>query len=155
MRVAKGPGIGFDNNTVLTSSRKKMEKSMNILKHKKILKGLGQQIDLINTLGGGVSMAQIAVRNKKDCLEVRVAAPGLGPEAMQVIVDHNRLTVLGVLPAHQGHDLRMPLFQRVMDIPFQVDVTRIRARYEGNSLKVILPYSEGRTNGPRAIEIEF
>jgi HSP20 family protein len=74
---------------------------------------------------------------------------------MQVIVDQNRLTVLGVLPTHQGNDLRMPLFHRVMEIPFQVDVTRIRARYEGNQLKVILPYSEGRTNGPRAVEIEI
>ena len=132
-----------------------MEKSMNILKHKEILKGLGQQIDLINTLGGGVSMAQIAVRNKKDHLEVRVAAPGVGPEAMQVIVDHNRLAVLGVLPAHPGNDLRMPLFHQMMEIPSQVDVTRIRARHEGNHLKVILPYSEGRTQGSRAIEIEF
>jgi HSP20 family protein len=127
---------------------------MNILKHKKILKGLGQQFDLINTLGGGVSMAHVEVRNKKDRLEVRVSAPGVGPEAMQVIVDHNRLTLLGVLPAHNGSDLRMPLFHRVMEIPFQVDAAQIRARYEGGFLKVVLPFAEGRSNTPRAIEIE-
>jgi HSP20 family protein len=127
---------------------------MNILKHKKILKGLGQQFDLINTLGGGVSMAQVAVRNKKDRLQVRVSAPGVGPEAMQVIVDHNRLTLLGVLPAHQGSELRLPLFYRVMEIPFQVDTTQIRARYEAGVLQVTLPYAEGRSNSPRAIEIE-
>jgi HSP20 family protein len=128
---------------------------MNILKHKEILKGLGQQIDLINTLGGGVSMAQVAVKSKKDRLEVRVFAPGVGPEAMQVIVDYNRLTLLGILPAHAGNDLKMPLFHQVIQIPFQVDVDRIRARFEEGCLKVTLPYSEGRSNTPRAIEIEF
>lgn len=127
---------------------------MNILKHKKILQGLGQQFDLINTLGGGVSMAQVEVRNKENRLEVRVSAPGVGPEAMQVIVDQNRLTLMGVLPAHNGSDLRMPLFYRVMEIPFQVDVAKIRARYEGGILKVILPFAEGRSNSPRSIEIE-
>jgi HSP20 family protein len=127
---------------------------MNILKHKEILKGLGQQIDLINTLGGGVSMAHVEVKNKKDHLEVRVFAAGLGPESMQVIVEYNRLTLLGFLPAHNGHDLKMPLFHQVLQIPFQVDAAQIRARYESGYLKVILPYAEGRAHTPRAIKIE-
>jgi HSP20 family protein len=127
---------------------------MNILKHKEILKGLGQQIDLINTLGGGVSMAQVAVKDKKDRLEVRVSAPGIGPENLQVIVDHNRLTVLGMLPTHEGTELRMPLFHQMIQIPFQVDVNQIRARYQAGALKVVLPYAEGWSHTPRAIEIE-
>jgi HSP20 family protein len=127
---------------------------MNILKNKKILQGLGQQIDLINTLGGGVSMAQMAVQNKKDHLEVRVSAPTVAPEAMQVIVDHNRLTIAGILPARNGSDMKMPLFHQVLEIPFQVDVARIRARYEAGQLKVIMPYAEGLTNTPRMIDIE-
>jgi HSP20 family protein len=127
---------------------------MNILKHKEILKGLGQQIDLINTMGGGVSMAQGAVKDKKDHLEVRVTAPGINPENLQVIVDHNRLSVLGMLPAHEGTELRMPLFHQVIQIPFQVDVNRIRARYQPGALTVVLPYAEGWSNTPRAIEIE-
>lgn len=128
---------------------------MNILKHKEILKGLGQQVDLINTLGGGVSMARVAVKDKKDRLEVRVSAPGIHPENMQVIVDHNRLSVLGMLPAREGTELRMPLFHQMIQIPFQVDVNRIRARYQAGALKVVLPYAEGWSNTPRAIEIEF
>jgi HSP20 family molecular chaperone IbpA len=127
---------------------------MNLLKHKEILKGLGQQIDLINTLGGGVSMAHVEVKNNKDRQEVRVFAPGVRPEAMQVIVDNNRLTLLGILPAHNGNDLKMPLFHQVMPIPFQVDVAQIRARYEEGVLKVVLPYAEDRSNAPRTIEIE-
>ena len=130
------------------------ENEMNILKHKNILKGLGQQIDLINTLGGGVSMAQMQVQNKKDHLEVRVFAPTVGPEAMQVVVDHNRLSIAGILPAVNGTDMKMPLFHQVFEIPFQVDVARIGARYEAGQLKVIMPYAEGQTNTPRVINIE-
>lgn len=133
---------------------KQEERKMNILKHKEILKGLGQQIDLINTLGGGVSMAQMRVKSYKDRLEIRVFVPSVGPEAMQVVVDQNRLTIFGVLPAHNGPEMKVPLFHQVFEIPFQVDVTQIRARFEAGMLKVILPYAEGRLNSPRAIPIE-
>lgn len=127
---------------------------MNILKHKKILKGLGQQTDLLNTLGGGVSMAQIAIKEKKDCLEVRAFAPGLGPEAMQVVLDQNRLILMGILPASLNQELKVPLFQQVIELPFQVDVAGIRARFSNRMLQVSLPFAEGRSQGARAIEIE-
>lgn len=127
---------------------------MNILKNKKILKGFGQQIDLLNTLGGGVSMAHMEVLNKKDRLEVRVSAPAVSPEAMQVIVDHNRLTILGILPVPEGAEMKMPLFHQVFEIPFQVDATRIRAHYDAGLLKVTMPYVEGQANSRRAIDIE-
>lgn len=127
---------------------------MNILKHKNILKGLGLQTDLLNTLGGGVSMAQVAIKNKKDRLEVRVFVPGLGPEAMQVVLDQNRLILLGVLPAAQNQELQAPLFHQVIEVPFQVDAAGIQARFEDRILKVVLPFAEGRRQGPRAIEIE-
>lgn len=127
---------------------------MNILKHKKILKGLGQQTDLLNTLGGGVSMAQIAIKEKKDRLEVRAFAPGLGPEAMQVVLDQNRLILMGILPASLNQELKVPLFQQVIELPFQVDVAGIRARFSNRMLQVSLPFAEGRSQGARAIEIE-
>ena len=127
---------------------------MNILKHKKILKGLGQQTDLLNTLGGGVSMAQIMIKDKKDRLEVRAFAPGLGPDALQVVLDQNRLILLGVLPASADQGLQVPLFQQVIEMPFQVDVAGIRARFENRMLKVTLPFAEGRSQGARAITIE-
>jgi HSP20 family protein len=133
---------------------KRRKKKMNILKHKNILKGLGQQTDLMNTLGGGVSMAQFQVNKRKDRLEVQVLAPGVGPEAMQVLIDQNRLTVMGVLPAHGSSDAKMPLFYQVIEVPFEVDVAQIRARFEAGRLQVTLPYAEGRNPGPRTIAIE-
>jgi HSP20 family protein len=127
---------------------------MNILKHKKILKGLGQQTDLLNTLGGGVSMAQIVIKEKKDSLEVRAFVPGLGPEAMQVVLDQNRLILLGILPDGVSRELPVPLFQQVIELPFQVDVAGIRARFRNRMLQVSLPFAAGRSQGARAIEIE-
>jgi HSP20 family molecular chaperone IbpA len=50
--------------------------------------------------------------------------------------------------------MKMPLFHQVFEIPFQVDVARIGARYEAGQLKVIMPYAEGQTNTPRLINIE-
>ena len=71
---------------------------MNIIKNKKLLKGISQQIDQLNTLGGGVSMAYVGVDRQKDKMVVTVAAPGVSADAMHVRVEFNRLVVYGLLP---------------------------------------------------------
>ena len=130
---------------------------MNIIKNKKILKGLGQQIDLLNTLNGGVSMAQVNVTQKEDRMVVTVNVPGLSPESLHIMVDYNRLILYGVLPQKNEHaqpEFNLPLFGRVLPIPFQVDTTQIRAIYDDGQLKVVLPYDEDRQRSVKIIEIE-
>lgn len=130
---------------------------MNIIKNKKVLKGLGQQIDLLNTLNGGVSMAQVDVAQKEDRMVVIVSVPGLSSESLHVMVDYNSLILYGMLPQKNEQaqpEVNLPLFGRVLPIPFQVDTTQIRAVYDDGQLKVILPYDEDRQQSGRIIEIE-
>ena len=132
---------------------------MNIIKNKKLLKGISQQIDQLNTLGGGVSMAHVAVDRKEDRMIVTVTAPGVSAEAMHVMVEFNRLIVYGLLPQTMAGDLAqpafsLPLFSQLIKIPFQVDTTQISASYNNDGLRVVLPYSQDRLQKAREIEIE-
>jgi HSP20 family molecular chaperone IbpA len=132
---------------------------MNIIKNKKVLKGLGQQIDLLNTLSGGVSMAHVDVAKKKDRMVVKVTAPGISPDSLHVVVDYNRLILFGMLPQKNNKELEqpefnLPLFSQIVRIPFHVDTEQIRAVYENKQLKVILPYNEDRQRTGKVIEIE-
>ena len=132
---------------------------MNIIKNKKLLKGISQQIDHLNTLGGGVSMAYVGVDREKDKMVVTVTAPGVPADAMHVMVEYNRLVVFGLLPQSIDNDsvqpgLTLPLFSQVVKIPFHVDTEQIRAVYNEGQLQVELPYSEDRQQKGREIYIE-
>jgi len=135
------------------------EKKMNIIKNKKLLKGISQQIDQLNTLGGGVSLAYVGVDRQKDKMVVTVTAPGVSADAMHVMVEYNRLVVYGLLPQSAESNLAqpglaLPLFSQVVKIPFHVDTEQIRAVYNEGQLQVELPYSEDRQQKGREIEIE-
>ena len=132
---------------------------MNIIKNKKLLKGISQQIDQLNTLGGGVSMAYVGIDREKDKMVVTVTAPGISVDAMHVTVEYNRLVVYGLLPQSIDNDsvqpgLTLPLFSQVVKIPFHVDTEQIRAVYNEGQLQVELPYSEDRQQKGREIYIE-
>jgi len=132
---------------------------MYIIKNKKILKSFGQQIDQLNTLTGGISMAQFKVTNKPDKMVVTVLAPSVSPDLIQVQVEYNKLMVYATLPPNEENNteqpsVNLPLFAQVIDIPFYVDVDQIQAIYRNNKLHINLPFAEGRLNNRRSIQIE-
>ena len=132
---------------------------MYIIKNKKIIKSFGQQIDQLNTLGGGVSMAQFKVVNKPDKMVVTVVTPAVSPELIQVQVEYDKLIVYATLPPKEENGteqpaVSLPLFAQVINIPFHVDVEQIYAIHKNGKLNINLPFAEGRINNQRKIEIE-
>ena len=132
---------------------------MYIIKNKKILKSFGQQIDQLNTLTGGVSMAQFKVANKPDKMVVTVVAPAVNPDLIQVQVEYNKLIVYATLPQNDETgtnqaSVNFPLFAQVIEIPFHVDVDQIYAIYKNGKLNINLPFAEGRLNNRKSINIE-
>ncbi|KAA5545733.1 Hsp20/alpha crystallin family protein [Adhaeribacter rhizoryzae] len=132
---------------------------MYIIKNKKILKSFGNQIDQLNTLTGGISMAQFKVTNKPDKMVVTVLAPSVSPDLIQVQVEYNKLMVYATLPLNEEYNteqpsVNLPLFAQVIDIPFHVDVDQIQANYRNGKLHINLPFTEGRLNNRRSIQIE-
>ena len=132
---------------------------MNIIKNKKVVKSFGQYIDQLNTLSGGVSMAHVDVLPKEDKLVVRVVAPSVNPESMQVLVEYNKLFVYATLPqpeeqAAMQNTVNFPLFAQVIEIPFHVAVEQIEAVYQDGLLRINLPYAEDRLVKRQSIQIK-
>ena len=131
---------------------------MKIIKNKKIVNSFGRVIDLNNTLNGGVVMPQMQVKQKKNRWEILVKAPSVNPEAMQVVVDQNKLFIHGFLPQTENKDSKatwhIPLFSNVFPIPFEADMANMQAVYTNRVLKIILPVDEGRQLHKQIIPIE-
>jgi len=125
---------------------------MKLIKDKKFLQTIARQIDIWNTLGGGVVQTRVKVEKRKKGAIIHVSAPSVNPEAFQILLDQHKLTVFAALPNQEENEMQIPLFYQEFILPLHVDITRIKAVYEGNELQVRLPYLENTT---RQIDIEL
>ncbi|WP_162054429.1 Hsp20/alpha crystallin family protein [Pontibacter pamirensis] len=126
---------------------------MKLIKDKELLKNIALQIDLLNTLGGGVSETYIDIKKYKKGAVINVWAAGVDPEAFKVVLHDNNLTVFSVLQSRENSEMAAPLFNRMFMLPPQVDLRRVEAVYQKGQLMVKLPYHES-TGQPREIDIK-
>lgn len=126
---------------------------MKLIKDKQLLKNIAQQIDLLNTLGGGVSETYVDIKKFKKGAVIKVHAAGVDPEAFKVVLHNNQLTVFSVLQSKENPEMAAPLFNRIFMLPPQVDLGRVEAVYQDGQLMVKLPFYES-TGQPREIEIK-
>lgn len=114
---------------------------MNLIS-REFIRNMAPQLDLLNTLGGGIAQAQMRVDKLEKGVVVRIAAPSVDPKNFHVVLNNSRLTVYGEF-RHQPEDqLGAPLFTRVLDLPANLDLTRIDAVHEHNELRVRIPYKD-------------
>jgi len=103
--------------------------------------------------------APIELFAKDDVLLLRTALPGVRAEDVHLEVEGDVLTLSGAWPAEpdeggagaQHVERPRGRFQRTLQLPFEVDATRVQARLERGLLVVELPRSEG--SKPVAIPI--
>ncbi|MBX0334368.1 Hsp20/alpha crystallin family protein [Pontibacter sp. HSC-14F20] len=129
------------------------EKEMKIIKDKEFLRSIAHQIDLLNTVGGGVSETYTEIRKKKKSAVINVWAAGVNPESFKVVLHQNQLTIFSVLQSHENPQMAVPMFNRIFTLPPQVDLSRIEAIYKDGELRVKLPYHDAALH-PRQIDIK-
>ncbi|MBO0360328.1 Hsp20/alpha crystallin family protein [Hymenobacter sp. BT186] len=112
---------------------------MNLIS-RKFIRNMAPQLDLLNTLGGGIAQAQMRIDKLKKGVVIRVAAPSVSPENIHVVLNNNRMTVFGEFRHEPEDQLAAPLFTRILDLPGNLDLTRIDAIHENNELQVRIPY---------------
>src|SRR5688500_8166765 len=104
---------------------------MKIARKYDALRGFGPQLDLLNTLNGGVSQAAIQVKQRRHDVVITIAAPSLDPEAFDISLDEQRLTIASAASPFDPttpdlpNDLRVPLLRQQFMLPHQVDADRI------------------------------
>lgn len=126
---------------------------MKLIKDKQLLKNIAHQIDLLNTLGGGVSETYVDIKKYKKGAIINVWAAGVSSESFKVVLHNNKLTLFSVLQSKKNPELAAPMFNRMFMLPPQVDMSRIEAVHKDGQLQVKLPYHKG-AGQPREIEIK-
>jgi HSP20 family protein len=138
----------------------KEELRMNFIDFKNILKDYSHQIDLFNTLNGGVSMATVNISETEHNIIFDVAAPTVDPDAVNIYVSNNKLVVFIELRQPDAAEssatggFKVPLFTRTYDIPFYVDHEKIEAAYDEGKIRVFLPIRKSGKNYNKKIEVK-
>ncbi|RAK62722.1 Hsp20/alpha crystallin family protein [Hymenobacter edaphi] len=110
------------------------------------LHNIAPQLDLLNTLGGGVTQPQVRVHKREQGVVIRVSAPSVRPETFHVVLNNNRLDVFAEYRPAADDQLVAPLFVQSFELPVELDLTRIDAVHEGRELRVRIPYQDPNTN---------
>ena len=118
----------------------------NFLKNKPLLRGLLFQGDQWHTINGGVAQLRFSQKQHADGFEVRVHVPSLSSDFYQIAVQGANLIIQTVLPSEDEMPkslFKIPMHQRIVEIPASVDVTRIDAVHDEGGLRVWMPFAEG------------
>lgn len=111
-------------------------------------------MDVLNTLHGGVSEPFLSMKEMSDSREVRVRVPGVEKEALQVEIVNNQLSVFYFIPVYSdGKLVQLPQVIYNQPIPYFVEVSKIKASFEENQLRVQLPFNELSDGYNRKIKI--
>ena len=106
----------------------------------KFIRTIAPQLDLLNTIGGGVAQPQLRLDQRPKGVVVRVAMPTVPADSFRVVLNQQRLTVFGEYRHEPADQLAAPLFVHALDLPANLDLARIDAVQEGDELRVRIPF---------------
>lgn len=114
-----------------------------------------QSIDVMNTLGGGVSEPVVRLTQFPAYRQIELSVPGIGEQNMHVKVNNNQLIVYFEHRIEsRGHVVSVPHIVYNKPIPYYIDASKIKAVYLDGWLTVQLPYNELANGFHRDIPIE-
>ncbi|GAB2944447.1 hypothetical protein GCM10027048_06560 [Hymenobacter coalescens] len=118
------------------------------------LHNIAPQLNLLNTLGGGVAQPLVRVQKREQDVVIRVSAPSVRPETFHVVLNNNRLDVFAEYRHAPDDELVAPLFVHNFQLPNGLDLTRIDAVHRQGELRVRIPYQDPG-NSQREIDIRY
>ena len=107
----------------------------------KFIQNIAPQLDLLNTIGGGVAQPQLCIDQHPKGVIVRVAMPTVSADRFRVVLNQNKLTVFGEYRHEPDDQLAAPLFVQTLELPANLDATRTDAIHEGQELRVRIPFA--------------
>ncbi len=108
----------------------------------KFIHSIAPQLDLLNTIGGGVAQPQLRVDQHPNGVIVRVAMPTVLADSFRVVLKQNQLTVFSEYRHQPDDPLAAPLFVQTLALPANLDATRIDAIHENQELRVRIPFAK-------------
>ena len=118
----------------------------------KFIRNLAPQLDLLNTIGGGVAQARVRLDRRPRGVVVRVAVPGVASDTFRVVLNGRKLTVFSQFRHDLEAELAAPLFLQTLDLPPNLDLSGIDAVHSGGGeLRVRIPFNTA--NREREIDV--
>ena len=106
----------------------------------KFIRTIAPQLDLLNTIGGGVAQPQIRIDQRPKGVVVRVAMPTVSADSFRVVLNNQQLTVFSEYRHEPDDQLTAPLFVQTLNLPTNLDLARIDAVQEEGELRVRIPF---------------
>jgi len=127
--------------------------------NKDLINSLAVQADILNTINGGVIMPTMKMRKQKKGYALDVKVAGVDSESMRVEVIDNELALyylmnFGPIPGIEAENVEVAYFIRILAIPREVSIPKIKAFYKNGHLRVMLPYNEFANGYQRSVDIE-
>ena len=99
-------------------------------------------IDVLNTVNGGVSEPQLNMVHYEDYREIRLKIPGIQVDDIHVEVHNNNLSIFFFINI-QCNDrvVQLPRFVYNRNVPYYIDISKIKAHSEEDELVVNLPFN--------------
>ena len=113
---------------------------MKLISHK-FIRNIAPQLDLLNTIGGGVAEAKVNVDQRPKGVIVHVSMPTVSSESFRVVLNERKLTVFSQFRHDTTSDMAAPLFVKTIDLPDSLDVSRIDAVHRNGELQVRIPFN--------------
>lgn len=112
---------------------------MKLISHK-FIRSMAPQLDLMNTIGGGVAQPKMRVEQLSKGVIIHVAMPTVEADHFRVVLNDRRLTVFSEFRHQPADQLAAPLFLQTLDLPKNLDPARIDAVHEEGELRVRIPF---------------
>ena len=129
---------------------------MNLLKDRALLRELLMQGDLMNSVHGGVRQTDFEVEVVGDDIMINVSNPSVSPESFSFTIFNDKLVINVLLKTKdhkKGKVYAFPMFAKVVDIPYYVDMSAIEATYEDHIFRIRLPSNPNIPRRPVNLKI--
>jgi HSP20 family protein len=119
-----------------------------------IPKQLLAQIDFENTIFGGMAQPVIRAWQTPKGYEMTIESSHVEPEKIKISVADNRFSVFYMIDVLNG-ERQMPFHLVNLPLTPQVDVNRLKARFEKKCIHISAPFHAWEQGESRNIELEF
>ncbi len=109
---------------------------------REFIRNIAPQLDLLNTIGGGVAQPKLHVNQRPQGVVLHVAMPSVAAEQFHVVLNNSDLTVYGEYRHQPDDQLAAPLFVQRLNLPANLDLAAINASHENGELRVAIPFKE-------------
>jgi HSP20 family molecular chaperone IbpA len=112
-------------------------------------------IDVLNTVNGGVSEPNLNLMHYEEYREIRLKVPGINLDEIRVEVHNNNLSIFYFINIVSGDKMvQLPRFVYNRNVPYYIDISKIKARLENEELVVNLPFNRLANGYHKEIKIK-